>query len=141
MWHALPACHEPGRPSGRPGLAVKSGQQITAARPPARGRRGCTSAGLSRWGRSATDRCRARGQELLDTLVAITRPRLFLRQVEGLADRAGSDHVERPRLEGIHALHGPTGVEIAADVVEARKQCLAVVGPRAIDATGQAQVL
>src|SRR5262249_32314586 len=68
-------------------------------------------------------------QELLDPLVAVARPRLFLRQIESLAHNAGGDHVERPRRKGVHPLHRAAGIDLAADRIDLRKEFLAVVHP------------
>ena len=83
----------------------------------------------------------AGGQELLDAAVAVADARVFAAQVEGLADGAGGDHVEGAGGEGVHAVHGAGGVDVAADGVEAVEQAAAVVDAVDVDAARQAQVL
>ena len=94
-------------------LAAQGDEVLRVRVPAAVGQRDAADAGLDE---------AARRQELLDALVAVARPRLLLRQVERLAHRPRGHHVERPRLEGVHPLHGPAGVQLAADAVEAAKQ-------------------
>ena len=70
----------------------------------------------------------AGGQELLDALVAIARRRLLVRQVESLADGSRRRPCRKRGVgEGVQPLHGAAGIDVAADVVEADEQILAIV--------------
>ncbi len=112
---------------------LAQGLEVLAVRvPAAEGQRHAADAGFDQ---------PASGEELLDALVAVADCGLLLRQIEGLADGARSDHVEGPCREGVQPLHGAAGVDVPAGIVEADEQILAIVDTALSDAVGKAQVL
>jgi len=79
----------------------------------------------------------AGGQELLDAAVAVARAWVFAGQVEGAANVARGDHVERAGRERIHAAHLAGGVDVAADGVEILQKAAAVAGAVVGHAVGE----
>src|SRR5262249_40924125 len=62
-------------------------------------------------------------------------------EVEGIADLAGSNHLQGTRLKSVEALEGSGGIEVAAKRVEGAEQVLPVFQSASADVAASSQVV